>query len=516
MQKSNYKWMVLITVMIGTLMSSLDSSIVNVSLPSMMADFGVGIDDIEWTITGYMLSFAVFMPVTTYLRSKIGGRNLYLASLVIFTAGSLLCGMAWNLGALVGARVLQAVGGGAIIPSAMTMITEVFPKHERGQAIGYWGVGAICGPAFGPTVGGYLTQLFGWRSIFMVNLPIGIAGILVAMALLEKDAADHKAAGLFDGWGFAFLTVFLVSFLLGLSKGDHEGWTSVYIITCFTLALFSFIGFLTVEFQVTKPIMDLELLKSPVFAACFILTIIRSIALYGGTFLLPLFLQRQMGLDEITTGLILLPGSLAIGVVMPLAGRLSDRIGPRLLSMAGLFFLAYFMFMYRHLDTTTSIYDIIMPTMVRGLGVGLLIAPVTATAMNAVAPDKHAMASSMLNLIQQVSGSLGIGALATILNVRTHFHLGLIGGNLNLSSLETQQRIAQLAHHALDIGRSHAEAQISSMVVLMHNIADTAIVSAYQDAFIAAGVITALSIFTAMLLPNSPSALPEGEVAILE
>jgi len=267
---------------------------------------------------------------------------------------------------------------------------------------------------------------------------------------------------------------------------------------------------------VTKPIMDLDLLKSPVFAACFILTIIRSVALYGGTFLLPLFLQRQMGLDEITTGLILLPGSLAIGVVMPVAGKISDRIGPRLLSMAGLFFIAQFMFMYRHLDTTTSIYDIIMPTMVRGLGVGLLIAPVTATAMNAVSHEKQAMASSMLNLIQQVSGSLGIGVLATILNVRTHFHLGVLGGNLNLSSLETQQRIAQMAHHAMDIGLTHAEAKISSMVVLMQNIASTAVVNAYQDAFIAAGALTVLSIFAAFLLPNSPSALPEGEAIIME
>lgn len=513
---ANYKWMVLLTVMIGTLMSSLDSSIVNVSLPSMMSDFGVGIDDIEWTITGYMLSFAVFMPVTTFLRARIGGRNLYVASLFLFTLGSVMCGMAWSLPALVAARVIQAIGGGAIIPSAMTMITEVFPPHERGQAIGYWGVGAICGPAFGPTVGGYLTQAFGWRSIFLVNLPIGIIGFFVALHLLEKDQPDRNKQQSFDYWGFSLLAIFLVSFLLGLSKGDHEGWTSTYIITCFTFSIFSLIGFLLVETQIDRPVMDLGLLRSPVFAACFLLTVIRSIALYGGTFLLPLFMQNQMGLDEITTGLILLPGSLAIGVVMPLAGRISDKVGPRFLAVAGLGFLAYFMFMYRNLDTTTSTWNIILPTLVRGLGVGLLIAPVTATAMNAVPHEKGAMASSMLNLIQQVAGSLGIAMLSTILSVRTHFHLGVMGAGINLSSPEAQHRLSEMTQHALNLGLSHAQAHMSAIMVLFRSIASTATVSAFQDAFIAAGVITGLSIFAAFLLPNKPSALPEGEALILE
>src|ERR1035441_6686692 len=165
-----YKWEVLIVVMIGTLMAALDQSIVNVSLPDIMADFGSPVTDIEWVVTGYMLAFATLMPLTAWLREHIGYKQLFVGSLFVFTLGSLLCAMSWSLPSLVGARVIQALGGGAITPTGMAMITEVFEPHERGKAIGYWGVGVIVGPSFGPTLGGYLTNAFGWRSIFTVNL----------------------------------------------------------------------------------------------------------------------------------------------------------------------------------------------------------------------------------------------------------------------------------------------------------------------------------------------------------
>ena len=174
--QDNYKWQVLIIVMIGTLMSALDSSIVNVSIPAIMADFGASLDDIEWVVTSYMLAFAVLMPLTAWMRDRVGHKQLYIASLMIFTVGSVLCGMAWNLPSMIIARVIQAIGGGAITPTGMAMITESFEPHERGKALGFWGKGAVMGPAFGPTVGGYLTKYFGWPSIFLINLPIGMIG----------------------------------------------------------------------------------------------------------------------------------------------------------------------------------------------------------------------------------------------------------------------------------------------------------------------------------------------------
>ncbi len=185
--EEKYAWEVLGVVMIGTLMSALDTSIVNVSLPAIMADFGSSLDQIEWVVTAYMLAFATLMPLTSWIRDRVGTKQLYIASLAVFTVGSVLCGMAWNLPVLIFARVLQALGGGALTPVGMAMISDVFP--QRGKAIGYWGVGVIMGPAFGPTLGGFLTKTLGWRSIFMVNLPIGIIGVILSLRLLRLGQA---------------------------------------------------------------------------------------------------------------------------------------------------------------------------------------------------------------------------------------------------------------------------------------------------------------------------------------
>ena len=217
-----YRWKVLGVVMIGTLMSALDTSIVNVCLPSMMSSFGASVDEIEWVITGYMLGFSTFMPLTVWLRDRLGPRTLFLLALGVFTLGSLLCGIAWSLPVLVIARLIQAFGGGAITPTGMAMIAEVFPPAERGRALGIWGVGVIVGPAVGPTLGGYLTDAFGWRAIFDVNLPFGALGLLAAARVLRSDRPAAGARRSFDLAGFVLLSAFLVATLLGLSKGNRR------------------------------------------------------------------------------------------------------------------------------------------------------------------------------------------------------------------------------------------------------------------------------------------------------
>ena len=187
----NYKWVVMVIVMIGMVMSMLDSSIVNVSIPSIMADFGSNVTDIEWVVTAYMLAFAVLMPLTAWLRDRIGHKILYSISLLVFTVGSLLCGLAFNLPSLIAARVIQALGGGAMNPTGMAMIAEVFDPKERGRAMGWFGMGIIIGPAVGPTLGGFLTVTFGWRSIFLVNLPVGIFAVIMALEMLVHDRPHH-------------------------------------------------------------------------------------------------------------------------------------------------------------------------------------------------------------------------------------------------------------------------------------------------------------------------------------
>ncbi len=511
-----YKWQVLWIVMIGTLMSALDASIVNVSIPAIMADYGVSLDDIEWVITSYMLAFAALMPLTAWLRDRMGHKQLYIASLAVFTLGSVLCGIAWNLPVMIIARVIQAIGGGAITPTGMAMITETFEPHERGKALGFWGMGAVMGPAFGPTVGGFLTKQFGWPSIFLVNLPIGLIGIFFAIKILKKDVPHPSNHRPFDAAGFFFLAFFLVSFLLGMSKGGTEGWTSMYVVTCAIIAFFSFVGFLLVESLVPNRIMNLELLKNPVFAACFSLTAVRSIALYGGTFLLPVFLQNFKNLDEVESGLILLPGSLLMGLLMPFAGRLGDKASPRTLGLIGFALLGFFFFEYRHLSTETSNWGIIWPTIIRGVGIAMLIAPLTATAMNSVSKKDAGMASSMLNIIQQVGGSVGIAILSVILQTRTTYHLNVIGSEVSPSSTAFREALGQVATRAHELGYTHMESlQIASSTVGRY-IAKAAAVLAFQDSFLVGAMITFFILLLCFLLPSKPVTHKSSEPVPME
>ncbi len=512
----NYKWQVLAIVMIGTFMSALDASIVNVSIPAIMADFGANLDDIEWVITSYMLAFAALMPLTAWLRDRVGHKKLYIASLVVFTVGSVLCGIAWNLPTMIAARVIQAVGGGAITPTGMAMITETFEPHERGRALGFWGMGAVMGPAFGPTIGGYLTSYFGWPSIFLINLPVGILGVFLGLKILRPDVPHHSQRRNFDAAGFIFLALFLVSFLLGLSKGESEGWASSFVITCGVLALIGMTGFLLVEFQVKNRIMDLDLLKIPVFAACFGLTAVRSVALYGGTFLLPVFLQNFKGLDEIQSGLILLPGSLIMGLLMPFAGRLGDKMSPRLMGLIGFTLLGFFFFEYRTLSVETSTWGIVWPTIIRGIGIAMLIAPLTATAMNAIPKKQAGMASSMLNIIQQVGGSVGIALLSLVLHRRMSFHLNHIGSEVSTSSPAFYEAMSRLTSRAHDLGLTHAQSGQAAAKLIGQHIVKSSGVFAFQDSFLVGSILTFLTLTLVFLLPSKPVTHKSAEPIHLE
>jgi len=501
-------------------MAMLDSSIVNVSIPSIMADFGSGIADIEWVVTAYMLAFAVLMPLTAWLRDRVGHKILYSVSLLVFTAGSLLCGMAWDLPSLIAARVVQALGGGAMSPTGLAMIAEVFDPKERGRAMGWFGMGIIIGPAVGPTLGGFLTQTFGWRSIFLVNLPVGIFAAIMALEMLVRDRPAHHQKRPFDLWGFIFLSLFLLTFLLGLSRGETEGWTSRYILTCAALALFGFCSFLITESLVKDRIMDLGLFKYSVFSVSMLLTAIRSVALFGGIFLLPLFLQQLKGLTAIQSGLILLPGSLMIAVAMPFIGWLSDKASPRFMSFIGIVLMAYSMYLYRNISIYMSIWQIIYPTMIRGIGMSLLMAPLMTLALNAVPRRKAGMASSMMSIIQQVGGAMGIAVLSTVLDNRAKFHISTIGAQLQTSTTTFVRAFSGLQSRIHELGFTHLGAATAAKSFIFKYVYVAATSFAFQDAFLFATALIVLSVLPVLLLPNRPitkhpeEIVPKGVVLV--
>ena len=516
----NYKWVVMVIVMVGMIMAMLDSSIVNVSIPAIMADFGSNITDIEWVVTAYVLAFAVLMPLTAWLRDRVGHKLLYSASLLVFTGGSLLCGLAWNLPTLIAARVIQALGGGAMNPTGLAMIAEAFDPQERGKAMGFFGMGIILGPAIGPTLGGFLTMTFGWRSIFLVNLPVGILAVILALELLVHDRPHHLQKKPFDVWGFVFLSIFLLSFLLGISKGEQEGWTSGYIMICASLSIFSFISFLITESLVKDRIMDLSLFKYPIFSVSMLISAIRSVALFGGIFLLPLFLQQLKGLTAIQSGLMLLPGTLVIALVMPIVGWLSDKSSPRFLTFTGMLLLIYSMYLYRNISIYMSNWDIIYPTIIRGIGMAMLMAPIMTLALNSIPRRKAGMASSMMSVIQQVGGAIGIAILSTVLDSRAKFHMMAIGSTLKANTPAFTSVMQGLQSRIHELGYTHLGAVTAARSILFKHIYIAGTSFAFQDAFLFAMGLIMLSLVPVFLLPKRPltkhpeEIVPKGVVLV--
>ena len=423
---ASHRWGVLGIIMLGTFMAILDSSIVNVALPHMMSAFGVNRDQIEWVATGFMLTSATIMPLMGWLATRMSYKALYLGSLLVFTLGSAACALAWSYESLVGARILQALGGGAIQPIGMAIVAELFAPHERGRALGIWGTGIMVAPALGPTLGGYLTDQFGWRSIFSVNLPIGVFTLLAGMIIMGPLRA-HGAKRSFDLMGYAFLAMALVGGLIALSNGQEKGWNSTYIHVCEVLTIIGSVMFIAIELDVAHPLLDLRLFLCRNYTLSILLAIFRAVGLFGSVFLLPIFLQNLMGYTPVQAGLWLVPGAVAVGVTMPVAGRLADRYSPRVLTLVGCALTGISLVMFGYLDPLSGWAMLVLPQLVRGVGLGLMMAPLLAAALNAVPRHELPMASSFLNVAQNLGGSLGIALLNNYVTNSIHTHSVRLG-----------------------------------------------------------------------------------------
>ena len=500
----HYRWFVLGIIMLGTFMAILDSSIVNVALPHMMSAFEVNRDQIEWVATAFMLALATAMPLVGWLVGRVGLKALYLTSLAIFTAGSAVCAFAWSYDTLVAARVVQALGGGAIQPVGMAFVADLFEPHERGKALGIWGTGIMVGPALGPTLGGYLTDWFNWRAIFSVNLPIGAVTLLLGMAIMRSERSASRARIPFDVWGFTFVSMALISGLLALSKGQSKGWSSPYILTCLAFAVVGLVMFLAVESAVRHPLLDLRLFRYRNFTVSMLLAVFRAVGLFGGVFLLPIFLQNLVGYTTVRTGLTMMPGAVAVGISMPFAGRLADRYGPRNLVLFGTTMAALSLLAYGRLDPLSSRAMIIGPLVVRGVGLAFMMAPLITAALNAVPKDKVATASSFLNVAQSVGGSFGIALLNTYVTDSVHRHSVRIGELMSTQS----EAFARFTRHVSGVDLSNVRgvlptAQVKALALSAQGVLHRADVLGFENGFFLAGLIVLGGIPLCLMLTHT-------------
>ena len=489
--------------MLGTFMAILDASIVNVALPHMMSTYGVNRDQIEWVSTGFMLTSAAVMPLIGWFMTRVSYKILYLGCLGLFTLASGACAIAWNYDAMIAARVLQAVGGGAIQPVGMAIVAELFAPHERGRALGIWGTGIMVAPALGPTLGGYLTDAFGWRTIFSVNLPFGILTLLAGMIFMRHVYAGG-ARRPFDFPGYAFLALALVASLTALSNGQEKGWDSTYIHICEALTVMGAVMFIAVELQVAQPLFDLRLFLVRNYVLCVLLAIFRAVGLFGSVFLFPIFLQTLVGYTTIQSGLWMIPGAVAVGVTMPVAGRLADRYSPRVLATIGSLMTGYSLIQFGFLDPLSSGFMLVLPQVIRGIGLALLMAPLIATALNSVPRHELPMASVFLNVSQNVGGALGIAVLNNFVTRTIQHHAVGLGTLLPPQSPEFY-RFLRMAS-ALVVHGTHGllpTAQVKAAFAASQSILHRAQVLGFDNGFVFGGWIVLAAVPLCLLLKPS-------------
>ncbi|HWQ42587.1 MAG TPA: DHA2 family efflux MFS transporter permease subunit [Desulfosporosinus sp.] len=410
------KWLALFVIVIGTFMAALDSSIVNIAVPKMMAVFGVSLEDIKWILTAYTLTLGAIVPLTGYLGDIFGYKKLFLFSLTVFTIGSFLCGLSWSNSAMIVFRILQALGGGMIIPVGMTIIMQLFPPEERGTALGFWGISSMAAPAIGPTLGGYIIQNLDWRLIFYVNVPIGIFGVIMGGILLKET--PRKPFTGFDYIGFISSTVGIVSLLYVLGEGSAIDWGDIKNPLLMTLGCFSLLLFVINELTHPEPLLDLRVLKSFDFSITQIIISILVFALMGGMYIVPLFLQNIRGYTAMQAGMILFPSAIATGLMMPIGGKIFDKIGAKPVALVGLVILVTSSYSLAFINMDTSKLAIILTLAIRGMGMGLVMMPITTAGMNAIPRNLAGKASALSSMIKQVSGALGVTIMTTMLQGR--------------------------------------------------------------------------------------------------
>jgi len=489
----SYKWFLLANIMLGTFMAVLDATIVNVGLPKIMASFGVGLDKIEWVITAYMLAMAVALPTSGWLADKFGYKRLYFIGLFLFTLGSMLCGRSSNENMLIASRVIQGLGAGTIQPLGMAIITREFPPHQRGIALGFWGISAAASVSFGPLIGGFLIDTFSWPLIFDVNIPIGILAMLFTI-IIQSEYINRQTRK-FDVVGFVSVTIFLPLTLYILSQGNaatnSEGWHAPFILIYGAIALIALAVFITAELTVKEPLLDLRLLKNHNFGIANIILIIFSLGMFGSTFLLPIYLQNSLGYTALQAGSVFLPMGIIQGIVAPISGRISDKMSPKIPLFIGVILFAFSFYLNSKLSWLTELHFIMLSLYIRGVAMGLMFTALTTVSLSEIPREKMAQASAITNSIRQLGGSLGVALLATLLTTRVNFHSQIFGGSIKPGTEVFQQTTNRIKYHLQsEAGSSPASAARQSQALLLSNLSKQAYIQGIDDDFLLAGLIT--------------------------
>ena len=411
--QENRKWWTLAAVSFGLFMIMLDNTVVNVALPSIQRDLGIGISELEWIVAGYALTFAALMLIGGKIADAYGRRLIFVIGIAIFTGASLWCGLATTGTMLIAARVVQGSGAALMNPATLSIIAATFPPRQRGTAIGIWaGVSALA-LAIGPLVGGLLTEHLNWSWIFFVNVPVGIAGIAASFVLIDESRDEtHERL---DIPGLATSAVGLFSLTYGLIEANKYGWDSTRILASFGLAAIALVSFVVLERTQRAPMLPLELFRNPTYTGANVVILLVALAMFGVFFFVSLYMQNILGYSAVQAGAAFLPMTVLIIIVAPLAGRTSDKLGSRLMMTVGMVLVAVQLFYFSRLGQHATFWELLPGLLLGGTGMALTMTPSTAAATRAVPVEKAGVGSAVLNAFRQVGGSIGIAVMGAIM-----------------------------------------------------------------------------------------------------
>lgn len=496
-KNTSSKWAMIMVLVIGSFMSALDTSIVNIAIPKIMSVFGAALDDVKWVLTAYTLTLGAIVPATGYLSDVFGTKKIFTFSIATFTIGSFLCGLSWNNGSMIVFRIMQAVGGGMIMPVSTTMMMQKIPENERGVAIGIWGIAALSAPAIGPTLGGYIIENLNWRLIYYINVPVGILGTIMSLIFLQDDE-ERKGFPKFDYVGFITSTAAMVSILYVLGEGANIDFEDIKNPILLIVGLFCMVLFIINELSIKNPLMELRVLNNFDFSISQIIQSILMFAFMGGMYVMPLFLENIRGYSAMETGMILLIPAIGQAFVMPISGKLFDKIGAKIPCIIGVVLLIISSYELALINMDTSKFYIQLIMTIRGIGLGLSFMPITTSGLNAVPSNLAAQASSVNNTIKQVAGSLGVTIMTNMIQSKCNLDYGRLSEQITSFNATASGVINQIGKLYVQGGYSQSD----SNGVVTYTIAQLVYRQSYLDAidYALAGAAVAAVIAMALVL----------------
>lgn len=479
----------------------LDQTVTNVALPHIMSVFNETADHAQLVVSAYMLASAVSVLLAPFLSTRFGIKRVYLFSQAGFIAGSILCGISWNANALVFFRIVQGLSGGLLMPLAMTFLFTHVPPTERGTTMSIFGIPMMLGPAFGPTLGGYLVDTWGWRMIFYINVPVVILAIIMGIAWI-KDT--DKSAVPFDYKGFLLAAVAFGSILYGLTYASTWGWTDTRILGLFTIGIVGLATWIAFELKEKNPVLNLRVFGYGGYSLATGVNFVTTIGLFSAIFLLPIFLQNVRGLSAFETGLLLLPGGLGPAITMPISGRLYDKVGPRLPVVLGLLIVGATTLWMRGLDIATPDSQLRLILFIRGMGLGLTMMPVMTYALAAVPVAMTAQASAITTVSRTVFGSLGTAIFASLLVHFQQNNTAMLSQTVTPDSVEAVRLLSLAQVAALKSGMSLDAARQLGTALLYQFVSLKAAVTAFGTTYLLSALVLLAGVIPSLFLPHGP------------